>query len=322
MKKVFVTRMIPERGIALLRGKGYEVEISEKDGVLTRAELLQTLKAKPYDAVLCLLTDQVDGEVFDVAPSAKIFANYAVGVDNINMNDAKARGVTITNTPDVLTESVAEHTFALMMAITHRIVESDAFLRAGKYIGWAPMLLLGDDIKGKTLGILGAGRIGHLVAHQACHGFGMKVIYYDIKRNDELEKDMDARFCPTAEEVLKEADIVSLHVPLLPTTRHLINAERLALMKKTAYLINTSRGPVLDEAALVEALQKGIIKGAALDVYEHEPKLTLGLAELSNVVLTPHTASATEETRAAMSALAAENIIAFFEEKTPPNIVS
>src|SRR3989344_858676 len=322
MKKVFVTRNIPDRGLTVLREKGYEVDVSTKDGVLTRPELLSALRAKPYDAVLCLLTDHIDREVFEAAPTAKIFANYAVGFDNINVEDAKAHGVTITNTPGVLTDSVAEHTFALMMALMHRIVESDQYIRSGKYEGWAPMLLLGLDMKGKILGILWAGRIGHTVAHHACHGFGMRVLYYDVKRNEELERDMDARFCSTIEEVLKEADVVSLHVPLLPSTKHLINAETLRLMKPTAYLVNTSRGAVIDEEALVQALQKGIIKGAALDVFENGPRLTPGLAELLNVVLTPHTASATEETRAAMSALAAENIIAFFEEKTPPNAIA
>ncbi len=322
MQTIYVTRRIPESGIAMLRERGYEVEVSEKDGVLTREELIAALKTKPYTGVLSLLTDKIDGEIFDAVPSAKIFANYAVGFDNIDLEAAKTRGVTVTNTPGVLTDCVAEHTFALVMALAHRVVEADRFVRQGRYDGWAPMLLLGSDLHGKTLGILGAGKIGQRVAYQAHRGYDMSVIYYDTKRNEQIEKDFNARFCNRVEEVLKEADVVSVHVPLLDSTRHLINAERLALMKKNAYLINTSRGPIIDEAALVSALKAKTIRGAALDVFEREPELARGLAELDNVILTPHTASATLETRSAMSALAAENLIAFFENGAPPNAVA
>ena len=319
MYSIFITRKIPDAGPALLRGKGYEVTVSEKDGVLTRAELLEALRAKEYDAVLCLLTDKIDAEVYDAAPKAKIFANYAVGVDNIDIVEAKKRGVMITNTPDVLTNTVAEHAFALMLSAAHRIAEGDAFTRAGRYTGWAPELLLGTDMSGKTLGVLGLGRIGSRVAEHGAKGFGMKVLYYDIKRNEAFEKEYGAEFRETPEALLREADFVSVHVPLLPATRHLINQEALALMKKTAILVNTSRGPVVDEAALVEALKNGTIRAAALDVFENEPALAAGLAMLPNVVLTPHLASATEETRGAMSRVAAENIIAALEGQTPPN---
>ncbi|TSC60650.1 MAG: D-isomer specific 2-hydroxyacid dehydrogenase NAD-binding protein [Parcubacteria group bacterium Gr01-1014_107] len=317
--KVFVTRKIPQAGINLLKKKGYEVDISGKDGVLTKKELITLLSKKPYDAVLCLLTDNIDAEIFGAAPQAKIFANYAVGFNNIDVAEARKRGVTVTNTPEVLTDTVAEHTFALMMAIAHRVVEGDRFVRDGKYQGWAPELLLGTDIRGKTLGILGAGRIGLRVAYQGKNGFDMKVIYYDVRRNEEIERECQAGFRKTVEEVLKEADFVSVHVPLLESTHHLINKERLSLMKFSAYLINTSRGPVVDEKALFEALRDGVIRGAALDVFEQEPKTYPGLADLPNVILTPHIASATEETRSKMAVLAAENIIAFFEGKTPPN---
>ena len=321
MYSIFITRKIPDAGPALLRGKGYEVTVSEKDGVLTRAELLEALRAKEYDAVLCLLTDKIDAEVYDAAPKAKIFANYAVGVDNIDIVEAKKRGVMITNTPDVLTNTVAEHAFALMLSAAHRIAEGDAFTRAGRYTGWAPELLLGTDMSGKTLGVLGLGRIGSRVAEHGAKGFGMKVLYYDIKRNEAFEKEYGAEFRETPEALLREADFVSVHVPLLPATRHLINAERLALMKKTAILVNTSRGPVVDEAALVEALKNGIIRAAALDVFENEPALAAGLVALPNVVLTPHLASATEETRGAMSRVAAENIIAALSGESPPHLI-
>ncbi len=313
--------MIPESGIVMLRGKGCEVDISDKDGVLTKDELIQALQAKPYDAVLCLLTDKIDVDVFDAVPSAKIFANYAVGFDNVDLAAARERGVTITNTPDILTDSVAEHTFALILAITSRIAEGDRLMRRGDYHGWGPLMLLGTDLKGKTLAILGAGRIGARVAHHGMHGFNMKVIYYDVKRNEALENECGAIYYEGVDEILRDADVVSVHVPLLDSTHHLINAERLRMMKRTAYLVNTSRGPVIDETALVQALQSGLIRGAALDVFEHEPTLSPGLAELQNVVLTPHIASATDETRAKMSEVAARNIVAFFEGEVPPNAV-
>lgn len=321
MSAIFVTRRIPEEGLDLLRSAGHEVVVSEKDGVLTREELLAALKEKPYDAVISLLTDKIDGEVFDAVPTAKIFANYAVGFDNINLDEAKARGVTITNTPNVVNDTVAEHTIALMLSITSRIAEGDRFMRKGLYHGWEPMMLLGTDLKGKTLGLLGAGHIGVRAAEIAHHGLGMSVIYYDIKRNEQFEQACGASFRESVEEVLKEADVVTIHVPLLDSTRHLINAERLAMMKKSAYLINTARGPVIDEAALVDALKAGVIQGAALDVFEHEPAMAPGLAELENVVITPHIASASVEARDAMSRLAAENIVDFLADRGPKNRV-
>ena len=321
MSKIYVTRQIPEKGIEMLKGAGHEVDISEKDGVLTKEELITELKKKEYDAVLCLLTDTIDGEIYDAVPSSKIFANYAVGYNNIDVEEANKRGLTVTNTPGVLTETVAEHTFALLLATGLRIAEGDRFTRAGKYEGWAPMHLLGTDLKGKTLGILGAGRIGQRVTHHAVRGFDMNVVYYDVKRNEEFEKEYGAKFEESVEGVLKQADFVTVHVPLLDSTKHLINAERLAMMKKSAYLINSSRGPVVDENALVDALKNGTIKGAALDVFEEEPKLAPGLSELENVVITPHIASATEGTRGKMSEIAAQNIVDFLEGKTPPNKV-
>lgn len=321
MAQIYVTRHIPDIGINLLRAAGHTVDVSTKDGVLTADELKDALKQKPYDAVISLLTDAINKDVFDSVPTAKIFSNYAVGYNNINLADAKTAGVTITNTPGVLNDSVAEFAVALMMSLAKRIPESDVFTRAGKYVGWAPELLLGTDLKGKTLGILGAGRIGYEVAKKANLGLGMKIIYNDIKQLPPLEKDFGAEYKATTEDVLREADVVTIHVPLLPSTTHLINAERLKLMKPSAYLINTSRGPVIDEAALVDALKNGVIKGAGLDVFEFEPKLAKGLQELSNVVITPHIASATEETRNKMSEMVAQDIIDFLAGETPTNVV-
>lgn len=322
MPHIYITRKIPEVGLSLLRGKGFELDISQKDRPLSKRELIKALKKKPYDGVLCLLTDTIDKEVFDAAPRAKIFANYAVGFNNIDVPEARKRGITITNTPGALTEAVAEHTVALMLSLVRRIPESDQFVRRGKFKGWGPELFLGEELAGKMLGILGAGRIGSRVGEIASKGLGMKVIYYDIKQSPEFESACGAAFRATPEAVLQESDIVSIHVPLLPETTRLISAARLRLMKKTAYLVNTSRGPVIDENALVDALRTGVIRGAVLDVFENEPTLAKGLAKLPNVVLTPHTASATRAARDGMARLAAENLIAFFEGKTPPNKVS
>jgi lactate dehydrogenase-like 2-hydroxyacid dehydrogenase len=322
MAQIYITRHIPDIGINLLRAAGHTVDVSTKDGVLTGDELKEALRAKPYDAVLCLLTDTINKDIFEAVPTAKIFANYAVGFNNIAMQDAMDAGVTITNTPGVLNDTVAEFAVSLMLAVAKRIPEADAFTRAGKYVGWAPELLLGSDLKGKTLGILGAGRIGYEVARRAHFGFDMKIIYNDVNQVPALEKELGAEFKPTTEDVLEAADVVSVHVPLLPSTEHLINAERLARMKPSAYLINTSRGPVVDEAALVDALKNGVIRGAGLDVFEREPELAKGLAELPNAVITPHIASASEETRNKMSEMAAQNVLDFLAGETPANVVT
>lgn len=320
MKKIFITRYIPGNGPEMLKAKGWEVVVNPYDRVLTRDELKENVKG--CNAILSMLTDKMDAEIMDAAGSdLKVIANFAVGYDNFVLADGKTKGIFMTNTPDVLTETVAEHTFALMLAIAHRIPESEKFLRAGKYIGWTPTLFLGNDISKKTLGVVGLGRIGSMVAKHASKGFEMKVMYYDLKRNEEFEKEFNATY-GTVEEVLKGSDFISVHVPLLPTTKHLIDKYKLAMMKPTAYLVNTSRGPIIDEAALVEALKNKIIKGAALDVFENEPKLAPGLAELDNVVITPHTASATEETRGKMGEVAAKNIIETLEGRTPPNNVA
>ena len=320
MKKVFITRLIPDEGIKILKEKGYTVAIYPKDQIIPRKELLQGVKGA--HALIPDLTDKIDAEVFEAAgPQLKIVANYAVGVDNIDLAMAKKYGVFVSNTPGVLTNAVAEHAFALILALARRIVESDKFTRAGNYQGWGPMLFLGTELNGKTLGIVGLGRIGFAVTERAVKGFGMKVIYSDPKQNREFDTQYGARYVELS-TLLKESDFVTLHVPLLPSTRHLINAKNLKLMKKTAFLINTARGPVVDERALVAALKQKQIAGAALDVFEHEPKLSPGLTKLDNVVLTPHIASATWETRQAMSRTVAANIIAAFSGQTPPHLVS
>lgn len=320
-KSVFVTRQIPEIGIAMLRAKGYEVDMSQVGRPLSKSELVAALAAKPYDAVLTLLTDCIDAEVYAAAPSVKIFANYTIGFDNFDVEEGRRRGVFLTNAPGGGADRVAEHAWALILALTCRIVEGDTYMRLGKYVGWDPMLLPGIKIAGKTLGLIGAGRIGSQVARIAANGFGLRIAYHDIARNQDIESLHGASFWPTIEEVLKQADIVSIHVPLTVETRHLMNGEHFKLMKPTAYLINTSRGPVIDERALVEALQSGTIKGAGLDVYEDEPKLAPGLADLPNVVLTPHIASASQDSRNDMARIAADNIIDVLEGGKPRNQV-
>lgn len=321
MKKIYITRRIPDAGINLLKKqKSFKVEVSPYDRVLTKKEIIKN--AKGADALLCLLTDKIDGDILDgIGKQLKIVANYAVGFNNLDVDAGKKRKVIMTNTPGPeISESVAEHTFALLMSVAKRIPESDKFTRAGKYKGWAPMLFLGVDVHDKVLGIIGLGAIGREVAHRAVNGMGMKIIYFDVKRDKSFEKKYGAKYA-SVKELLKKSDFVSLHVPLLPSTKHLIGVKELNSMKKTAFLINTSRGPIVDEKALVKALKAGKLAGAALDVYEWEPKLASGLAKLPNVVLTPHTASASIETRSAMAVTAAKNIIAALSGKRPPNLV-
>ncbi len=315
-KNIFVTRKIPEVGIKMLESKGYVVDVNPKDSIPTQKELIRQLKKKRYDAVLSLLTDKIDGALFDAVPSVKIYANYATGFDNIDVAEATKRGIVITNTPGDFARCIAEHTMALMLALSTRVVEADGFVRKGKYKGWAPLHFIGTDLQGKKLGLVGVGKIGAHVAHCAARGFDMSIVYYDVVRNEKIEKEYGAVYCKTVEEVLKQADMVSLHVPLLDSTRHLMNEACLKMMKPTSFLINTSRGPVVDEKALVKALQNKIIRGAGLDVFEFEPRLVSGLAKLPNVVLTPHIASARDTARNMMAEMAAQNIISFLETGT------
>ncbi len=293
---VFITSRIPQEGINLLQQQGYAL----KFGPLKNA--------KGAHALLCLLTDTVDAKTMDlIGPQVRVISNMAAGLDNIDVHEAVKRGITFANTPGVLTEAVAEHTVALLLAVSRRVVEGDQFVRAKKYKGWQIDLLLGQELQGKTLGIVGYGRIGSRVAEILEKGFGMKVVYHDEHRNEIAEKN-NARYV-SFEDLLKISDVVSLHVPLLPTTVHLIGEKELLTMKRTVYLINTARGQVVDEKALSKALKEGEIAGAGIDVFEHEPKVNASLLKAQNAVLTPHIGSASHEARIAMAELAAQNII-------------
>lgn len=315
--KIFVTREIPEAALDLLR-KYHEVMVNMDDRVLSKQEIINGLEGK--DGLLCLLTDQIDSEVIKSEPKLKMIANYAVGYNNIDIETATKHKIPVSNTPDVLTDTTAEMAWALLFSVTRRIVEADKFTRAGKFKGWAPMLMHGQDVTGKTLGVVGTGRIGTAFALKS-KGFDMKILYYDIKRNEVLEKELNAKKVEL-NELLKKSDFVSLHVPLIESTKHLIAERELKSMKNTAILINTSRGSILEEKALVKALSEKWIFGAGLDVYENEPKIHPSLIKLNNVVLQPHSASATKETRTKMAVMAAENMLSGLDGKMPFNCVN
>jgi glyoxylate reductase len=316
MPKVVVTYKIPEAGMALFaKQTGWTIECHAGKNPLTHAQLLK--KVRGADGIVSLLNDKMDESTFAAAgPQLRVVANLAVGYDNIDVLAAKKKNIIVTNTPAVLTEAVAEHTIALMLATARRVVESDQFFRAGKYEGWRPELLLGTELQGKTLGVVGLGRIGERVAEIVAKGFGMKIVYTDPKPHPEFDVALGAHRVST-EKLFATADVVSIHVPLLPTTHHLVDATRLRSMKRTALLVNTSRGPVVDERALAAALKAKTIAGAGVDVFEFEPTPVAALLKLSNVVMTPHTASATVEARNAMSELAVKNVIAVLTGKKP-----
>jgi D-3-phosphoglycerate dehydrogenase len=318
MPKILVTRKIIEDGLNLLLSKGFELEINPYNRPLTRDELLEKIKDK--DAVITQLVDKVDREFFEAGEKVKIVANYAVGYDNIDLEEATKRGVYVTNTPNVLNNATAELAWTLLFSVARRVIPADKFMRTGQYKGWDPLLFLGKEVTGKTLGVIGMGRIGYTFAKMS-KGFNMKVIYYDIYRNETAEKEIPAEYVDL-DTLLKESDFISIHVPLTPQTKHLITERELKLMKKSAILINTSRGPIIDEKALVKALKEGWIWGAGLDVYEREPEFEPDLAQLENVVMLPHIGSATEEARRGMSLLCAENIIDFFEGRVPRTLVN
>lgn len=321
MKKdytILVTRQIPEAGLEILRKNFKNVIVNTKDKNLTHDELKK--KVKGIDAILCLLSDKIDAEVISNMDKCKVISNYAVGFNNIDIDEATKRGIIVTNTPGVLTDATADLTWALILAVTRRVVEADKFLRKGKFKGWKPTLLLGTELAGKTLGIIGAGRIGTAVGLRA-KGFKMKVLYFNINRNETLEEEVGAKKV-SLETLLKNSDIITLHVPLTPKTKHLIGEKEINLMKKTAYLINTSRGEVVDEKALIKALKNGRIAGAGLDVFEQEPFVPKELIELDNVVLTPHIGSATLEARTKMAIVASENIVKVLSGKIPANVVN
>lgn len=314
---VFVTRPIPEPGPSLILDAVDRVEANLEDRPLEREELLRGVKGK--DAVLCLLTDRIDAEVLEAARGCRIFANMAVGYNNIDVAEATRRGILVSNTPGILTECTADLTWTLILGVARRVAEADREMRAGRFPGWGPLYMLGGDVTGATLGLVGPGRIARAVARRAT-GFGMRILYHGRRRSEELEAlGAESR---SLEALLAESDFVSLHVPLSEQTRHLIDARALERMKPTAYLINTARGPVVDEQALVEALRTRRIAGAGLDVYEEEPRMAPGLAECPNTLLLPHLGSATIATRAAMSRIAAENLIAALQGRRPPNLVN
>lgn len=314
---LLVTRRLP--GGALERLAGIcTLDVWGRDDAMPRAEIIRRIKGK--DGLLCLLGDRVDAAVMDASGRLGIIANYAAGYDNIDVTAAKARGIMVTNTPGVLTDATADLAWALIFAASRRVVEAHTFLRHNDWRGWDPNQMLGHDITGATLGIVGAGRIGTAVALRS-RGFSMPVLYAGRTPNTRIEAELGARRVEL-EELLASADIVSLHVPLTADTRHLIGRRELDLMKPTAVLINTARGPVIDEEALFEALRQRRIAGAGLDVYEHEPRVHPGLKELSNVVTLPHIGSATHATRARMADMAADNILAFLRGEDPPNRVA
>lgn len=316
--KVFVTRKIPKIGLDILE-KECEVKVNPHDRVLTKEELMD--EVKEIDGLLCLLTDIIDEKIININPHLKIISNYAVGYNNIDIEAATRRGIMVTNTPGVLTETTADLAWALLMSIARRIVEADKFIREGKFKGWSPMLFLGSDIHHSTLGIIGLGRIGKAVAKRA-KGFGMKILYTGIKRaSKEIEDELGAEFV-SLNKLLSSSDFITIHTPLLPETHHLISEKELKMMKRSAYLINTARGPLIDEKALVRALRERRIAGAALDVYENEPNLTPGLSELDNVVIVPHIGSASIPTREKMATMAATNLVAGLINKIPPNLVN
>jgi glyoxylate reductase len=296
-----------------------DVEYWQGSGRPPREELLKRVADK--DALICLLTEKINDELLAAAPKLRIAANVAVGFDNIDVAACTRRNIVATNTPGVLDETTADFAWTLLMGIARRLLEGDALTRSGQWAGWNLDQLCGADVWGKTLGLVGFGRIGRAVARRAA-GFLMKVIYHDaIKAPAEAEKQLNVEYRPL-EQLLAEADFISVHVPLLPETRHLLGAAQFERMKRTAYLINTSRGPVVDEAALVAALEAGKIAGAALDVYENEPKVHPGLVTRKDVILAPHIASASIETRTKMAQMAVENVLALFSGARPPNALN
>ncbi|MGI6148449.1 MAG: D-glycerate dehydrogenase [Firmicutes bacterium] len=318
MYSVFVTRALPGDTIRRI-SKDLQVTVYPKDRNITKDELLTYVK--DADAIISMLSDPIDADVLAAGKNLKVVANYAVGFNNIDVAAATARGIAVVNTPGVLTEATADLAWALLLAVSRRVLEGDAMTRAGKFRGWAPELLLGVPVYGQTLGIVGAGRIGRAVARRA-RGFGMRILYHNRSRlAAEVEQELGMAYA-SLDELLAESDFVSLHCPLTPETHHLIGAAELSKMKPTAVLINTARGPVVDEQALLTALRNKQIFGAGLDVYEREPMLTPGLADLPNVILTPHIGTGDVRTRVAMVDMVVDDVIAVLENRRPRHIVN
>jgi len=319
-RKVYITRELPREAMKILESR-FDVEVWT--GEMPPPKSLLAEKVKKADGLICLLTEKVDEEVIAAAgPQLRGICQIAVGFDNIDVKSATKKGIYVTNTPGVLTETTADFAFTLLMATARRIAEADKYVKSGHWkVPWGLMMLLGQDIWGKTIGIVGIGRIGSAVARRA-KGFNMKILYYDVYRNEQIEKELDVEYVPL-ETLLKESDYITIHVPLMPETHHLINEDRLKMMKKTACLINTSRGPVVDEKALYKALKEGWIWAAGLDVWEKEP-VDLGnpLLKLNNLTAAPHIASGSIATRTKMAVMAAENMVAIQEGRVPPNLVN
>lgn len=313
MPKILIANVLPEEARRLIPPT-WEVDYNPGDEPLPKAELIRRLR--DCQGLVCHIISTVDEEVLAGAPELRVVANVAVGYNNIDVAAARRRSVVVTNTPDVLTETTADFTWALLLAAARRVVEADHYARSGQWRAWKWDLLWGHDVHGKTLGILGFGRIGRAVARRA-RGFAMRVLYHDTVRPEPtVEQELAARYVER-ETLLREADFVTVHTPLLPETRHLIDEAALRSMKRTAILINAARGPIVDEAALVRALREGWIAGAGLDVFEEEPKIHPGLLPLTNVVLAPHIASASHDTRLAMATLAVRNCVAVLEGRPP-----
>jgi len=311
---VVVTRKLPAEVEAELQ-KDFEARLNADDSPLTPGQLQEALRTA--DALLPTVTDKFTAEVLATEPlRAKLLANFGVGFNHIDVNAAKARGLSVSNTPDVLTDATADIAMILLLTVARRTGEGERHVRAGQWTGWRPTHMIGTQVSGKTLGLIGMGRIARAVARRAHHGFGMKVLFHDpFPPSPQEAAALGAEGLASLDEVLARSDFVSLHCPATPETRHLMSAERFGRMRKTAFLINTARGDVVDEAALVAALQSGQIAGAALDVFEREPVVTPALLTMENVVLLPHLGSATRETRAAMGMRALENLRLFFSGK-------
>ncbi len=317
--KVYVTRELPEKGLRIIKEK-LEAEIWPEYAPPPKKVIIE--KAAKVDALVTLLSDKIDAEVFDAAPNLRIVSQIAVGFDNIDVKEATKRGIYVTNTPGVLTETTADFAWTLLMAVARRVVEADKYVREGEWkVSWHPMMFQGRDVYGATLGIVGLGRIGSAIAKRA-KGFDMKVLYHDVIRRPDLEKELRIEYTEV-DTLLQKADFVTLNVPLLKETYHLMDEKKLKLMKKTAILINNARGSVIDEKALYKALKEGWIAGAGLDVFEQEPTPKNNpLLTLDNVVVAPHISSASFETRSRMAEMVAENLVAFFAGKVPPNLVN
>jgi glyoxylate reductase len=316
--RVLITRVLPEPALEVVR-QACEVQLDPLDRPLTPAALRQAVTDK--QGLLCLVTDRIDAPVLEAAAGLKVVSNVAVGYDNIDVTTATQRGILVTNTPGVVTESTADLTWSLLCSVARRIAEGDRYIRAGKWRNWTLLLMAGSDIHGKTLGICGMGRIGQAVARRA-RGFQMRILYYNRQRlAAAIESELNATWVDK-HTLLQQADFVSLHVPLAPATTHFIGAEELRMMRPTAYLINAARGPVVDEVALIQALQQGWIAGAALDVFEDEPHVPQALQELDNVVLVPHIGSASVATRTRMAVMAAENLVAVLRGVPTPHVVN